>query len=347
SELLLGDRSARQPAGKSPSLSEAARARAWSAFVSFFCGSPFAASAAGTRTAAIAPIRVARLIRRRSSYWRRLRVLVGQVGPQPALDLGDRRALATGIVLHLVAADAADGEVPRVRMCEVHAADAGPRERGVRLGQPEAGLLGAEQGEQLALLAVVGACGVAEGRPDPPVLLRDQLLVRELLPGGVPGPPHLGVEVLGEGLGQPVGERLDDDRAVVVVLGLEPRGQLVGPVDADREGADRIAAGRGGVARGASGLRGDVVGQAPVGAVVAVVELLPQEAEPGALVEQDVVAVRMRRPEPVDAARVQRALADDLVQGLDRVVVELSRLRAVEDRRKLALQVPGVEEELP
>ena len=37
-----------------------------------------------------------------------------------------------------------------------------------------------------------------------------------------------GVQVRGERLGQPVGERLDEDRAVVVVRALEPSRQFLG-----------------------------------------------------------------------------------------------------------------------
>ena len=89
----------------------------------------------------------------------------------------------------------------------------------------------AEQREQRPLLGVVGAGRVAERGPDPAVALGDQLLARELLAGRVPLAPRPLVELLGEGLGEPVGERLDHDRAVVVVLGLVARRELVGAVD--------------------------------------------------------------------------------------------------------------------
>src|SRR4051794_2659076 len=54
---------------------------------------------------------------------RRLRV-VAEVGREPALGLGDREALPAGVVGDLVAPDAADGEVPRLRMGQVDAAHA-------------------------------------------------------------------------------------------------------------------------------------------------------------------------------------------------------------------------------
>src|SRR5207302_2502587 len=48
-----------------------------------------------------------------------------------------------------------------------------------------------------------------------------------------------------------------------------------------------------------------------------------------------------------DAARLQRSVADDLLQDGLRVVVELTGGRLVEDGRELSFQLPGVEEELP
>ncbi len=56
----------------------------------------------------------------------------------------------------------------------------------------------------------------------------------------------------------------------------------------------------------------------------------------------------MRGPEAVDAPRAASVAGrDDLVELGERVVVELARGRMLEDRREAALQVPGVEEELP
>src|SRR3954451_24650402 len=85
------------------------------------------------------------------------RRLVGEVRAEPLLGLGDRYALAHGIVLDLVACDPPDGEVPRRRVAQVDAADAcrGPHREA--LGERDADILCAEQLEQLRLLAVVGA----------------------------------------------------------------------------------------------------------------------------------------------------------------------------------------------
>ena len=105
-------------------------------------------------------------------------------------------------------------------------------------------------------------------------------------------------------------------------------------MDRDGECPGRVVAGR------------DVVRQAAVRALVAVVCLLAEEAEAGA-VEHDVVAVCACRPVAVDTAGGEAVAGHELGEHGLRVVVELARSRVVEDPRKLALQVPGVEEELP
>ena len=96
---------------------------------------------------------------------------------------------------------------------------------------------------------------------------RDQLVGGQVLVGRVPLAAGTRVQPLRERLGEPVGERLHDDRAVVVVLVLVARGELVGAVDRDGERAEVVAGGR------------DVVGERAVRPLVAVVGLLAQEAE--------------------------------------------------------------------
>src|SRR5437773_9676385 len=161
--------------------------------------------------------------------------LIRQIWAEPALGLGERDSLPGGVVGDLVAGDPADREVARLRMVEVQAADARAGDRGEVLRQLHPGAVGAEQLEELRLLAVVGARGVAEGRPDTAVALGDQLLARKALVLVPPVASRLLVEELRERLGEPVGNRLDHDRAIVVVLGLVPSGHLVGAVDRDGE----------------------------------------------------------------------------------------------------------------
>ena len=87
-----------------------------------------------------------------------------------------------------------------------------------------------EQLPEGLLLGVLGAGGVAGRGADALVLLGDQVLVVEVLVGHVA--PELGadalVQPLGEGLGQPVGERLEQDRGVVVVVLLERLDPVLG-----------------------------------------------------------------------------------------------------------------------
>ena len=103
--------------------------------------------------------------------------------------------------------------------------------------------LGLEQPEDRPLLGVVRAGRVAGRRADALVGLGDervvvQRLVRRVAPQLA---PHQLVEPLREGLGQPVGERREQDGRVVVVGRLEARPRLVQAVPGgDRERADVV-----------------------------------------------------------------------------------------------------------
>src|SRR5215213_2695983 len=167
--------------------------------------------------------------------------LVGEVRSEPALHLRQRPRLPRGVRCDLVAPDPADREVARLGVMEVEPGDRGGGRDGERLRQREAVLLRAEQLEQLPLLRVVGARGVAEGRPDAAVALGDQLLIRAAAALLVPRTATLLVQVLGERLCQSVGERLRQDRPVVVVVALEPRRDLVGAEDPDYERPEMVA----------------------------------------------------------------------------------------------------------
>ena len=116
----------------------------------------------------------------------------------------------------------------------------------------------AEELEQLELLAVIGAGRIAVGRPDAAELLGDEILGRQLLLLAVaPVLARLRVEVLRERLGEPIGQRLDHDRVVVVVLLLEPARELVG-ADAGRHREHAEVVGH------AALPRRDEVGQRPI-----------------------------------------------------------------------------------
>ena len=185
-------------------------------------------------------------------------------------------------------------------MGEVVARHGRDRDHREALGQGQAGVLaGVEQAEQLGLLAVVGAGGIARRRADAAILLAHQLLVGERLVGRV-APDRLAhalVQALGEGLGQAVGQRLQQDVGIVVVVGLEAREMLLDAVArGDGEAADPVGLGR------------DEVGQAHVGARRALLDLLAQEIEPRDLlgVAARPRTARRRRPRAGTARRRPR-----------------------------------------
>ena len=191
---------------------------------------------------------------------------------------------------------------------------------------------------------MVGAGRIAEGGPDPAEALGDQLLVRQRLVGRVPLAARPLVQPLGERLGEPVGERLDHDRAVVVVLGLEAIGELVAAVDRDRERADVV---REPVSAGATKSASERFGrESPWSACWRSI------GKRDAVLEHDVVALGARRPEAVDAARLQRAVRARSRRAARSPPSKSSRATAPFSGSSRiagipALQLPGVEEELP
>src|SRR6478672_7942713 len=112
--------------------------------------------------------------------------LVGEVLAEPALALGEGDPLSLRVVRDLIATDATDGEVARLRMAEVEAAHARPRRRRIGLREPDARPPGFEQLEQSVLLRVVGTRWVPERRTNSSEPLADAFLARERLVGRVP-----------------------------------------------------------------------------------------------------------------------------------------------------------------
>ena len=90
---------------------------------------------------------------------------------------------------------------------------------------------GVEQAEQRRLLGVVGLRGIAGGRADAAIGFADQVVRREGLVRRVAPelPAHALVHALGEGLGKAVGQRLDQDRGIVVVGAREALGDRAPP----------------------------------------------------------------------------------------------------------------------
>ncbi len=159
------------------------------------------------------------------------------------------------------------------------------------------------------------------------------------------------MEPLGEGLGQPVGEGLRQDRRVVVVGRLELGDDLLEAVPGrDRERADEVGdAGVGG---------GDEVGERDVRPAIGLGHLLAERPEDRARFlavvvapDRDVVAIAVRGPEAHDRAGRQPPLGDEPLEQRERVAMEIAsgstQPGVVQDRRVGPAHLPGREERRP
>uniref|UniRef100_A0A914YJ75 Uncharacterized protein n=1 Tax=Panagrolaimus superbus TaxID=310955 RepID=A0A914YJ75_9BILA len=158
---------------------------------------------------------------------------------------------------------------------------------------------------------------------------------------------HALTQALGQCLGEAVGEGLQQDRVVVVMLGLEARDVRVdADAGSDRERADPVllatVGGR------------DEVGQAEIRALGRLVHLLAQEVQGGfalRVLHADVVADAVGRPQAEHGLGRQPLLADDALEHRAGIAVQLAGLGADdlvgEDGRELAGQLPGLEERRP
>ena len=159
------------------------------------------------------------------------------------------------------------------------------------------------------------------------------------------------MHAFGEGLRQTIGQRLAQDRGVIVIGVLEAVGDdILADPRRDHEGADVI--------RHAGGGRRDEIGQRRVEAAFAFFQLLAQRVEGRDLlasgvvgVDHDIVALRIGRPEPDRRLRGEPFLLDDAVEHRPRIVIERARDLAdfgvVENGGKTPGQFPGLEERRP
>ena len=254
-----------------------------------------------------------------------------------ALGGGDAARAALGPALQLVGADAADVEVARFGMGEVEAGDARRRQHRQALGQRHADLVAAEGAKEIALDGVVGARRIARRRPDAAIALGDEVGGGERLVGGVA--PEVGahalVQPLGEGLGEPVGQRLQHDRAVVVEVGGE---LLLLLVDAEagghREEADVVALAR--------AFGRDEIGEAAVRPLDAVDDrphALHAQAAPGeehlaAAIRRRRSRCRRRRRSPPDRGRRRRWRAASALRSRGAACACRRRAGAAPTRRR-------------
>ena len=105
---------------------------------------------------------------------------VTEHGRQPALGGRDVPALATGVVLDLIAPDASHAEVAGIGAPEIPAAHRGARPHRKALRQRDAGVpFQIEQRCEHGLLGVIGAGGIAGRRPDALISLVHQVVVRQ------------------------------------------------------------------------------------------------------------------------------------------------------------------------
>ena len=162
---------------------------------------------------------------------------------------------------------------------------------------------------------------------------------------------HALVHPLGERLDQSIGERLEQDRGVVVVVGFEARSDLdlLRP-GSDDESTDPVVDLRLD--------RRDVIGEAEVGAAVCLRGLLTDAVHASSLggaglvdVHHYVVAVGVGGPEANDSFRTEPVVGDDLVEHRERVVVEragsVGELGIGEHLGELAANAPRAKERCP
>ena len=159
------------------------------------------------------------------------------------------------------------------------------------------------------------------------------------------------MHALGKRLGEAVGQRLGQDRGVIVIGVLEAFDHgFFAEAGGHRERADIVAQ--------AARPRRDEIGERDIGAALATRELLTQRMQGrDRLVSlliaknQNIVALAVRRPEADDGAGAKPLLGDHLLQHRLRIGEQAARRladgRVLQDRRIFAVELPGGEERRP
>src|SRR5690606_38466137 len=266
----------------------------------------------------------------------------------------DGHSLSAGIILDLIPADLAHIKIRRLGMRKIQPADGGRRVHCEALGQLNTGRpLGIQKLPDERLFRVIRTGWIPRRGPDAPIFFENQLVVGQVFVGGVSPElaPNAIVKHLGERLGQPVGQSLDHDLIVVVVLALELGDDLLDALagrDGERAyivGATRFA-------------RRDKIGQRTVRMAGRLLRLLPQRVEgtedlrPTVVgVQLDIIPNAVRRPDAHHTVTAQESLPADAIQQRVRVIEQLpgfgSDIRQVEYFRVLAFELPRNEERRP
>ena len=218
---------------------------------------------------------------------------LSQIGREPPAASSRDEPFAPREVGELVFPDPADGEVLRVGMREIEARHR--RRRAASRSFPSASCRARSarrRSNSGAFDRVIGTRRITRRRDECRDTPRGSAREVERLVGRRSYSPqlatHLGVQPLGESLGQTIGQRLQHDRVVVVLRALE-LGEL--PLDAEARGDGEAAE----VVRRARVLRCDEIGQAEVRlagrALVLLAQVAPGERDAAAL----VVRPRCRR----------------------------------------------------
>src|SRR5262249_19690171 len=154
---------------------------------------------------------------------RSMRLIVDDRRP-PTLALVDRPLFPLRIVFDLIAFDFSHAEICALRMAEVEAADRCTRPHREALRQSYADTLAVEQPEQHALLGVVGLRRIAGRGTDSAILLRDQLLIAQVLIGGIAPelPAHALMQTFGKRFRQAIGQCFPHVRRIIVIGAFEP-----------------------------------------------------------------------------------------------------------------------------
>src|SRR6185437_1651614 len=279
--------------------------------------------------------------------------IVIEVGGEPALDFAEFHAFAAVIVLGLIAADFADGEVARLWMRKIDAANRSGRIHSEIFSEANADVFfGVEQIEELALFGVVGRGWITRRRTNAAIFFANQIVAREIFVAAeAPGVARAFVREFRESFGETVGESFGHERAVVVVSFFK-----VGNERFDLETGSHGECAE--IICSASFFWRDEISESVIGFALRLGDLLPERVENGAEagarfigINFDVFENAIGRKEAKSSARDEEFFACDARKQLLCIIEKLFGFRAnvwfIENARIDAAQFPGVKKRSP